>query len=103
MTTADWILRRFSEVIPHGLTSEELTAVGAWLSRLAADPAACGILLPSDHLGTTYPDEHEDYEAGFENLWDAQIPGTEWHCTYQVIAAERTVVCWAFNKPPSTY
>jgi hypothetical protein len=102
MTAAgEWTLRRFAHVIPADqLTEDERQLVGMWLSAVAVNPAGCGILLPSNHLGTTYPEEHEDYEPGFENLWSATIPGTDWRCEYQIDYAERTVVCWTFERLP---
>jgi hypothetical protein len=101
VTGVEWTLKRFEYVIPtDAMTEDERRLVGMWLSAVAANPAGQGFLLPSDHLGTTYPSEHEDYEPGFENVWHSNVPGTDWACTYEVNWNAREVTCWTFERLP---
>lgn len=96
----EWKVRRFEFVVPAELTEDERRLVGMWRTAMEVNPAGCGILLPSDHIGTTYPEGHEDYEPGFENHWHSNIPGTDWGCTYEVNYADREVVLWTFERRP---
>ncbi len=96
----EWTVKRFEQVVPAELTADEHRLVGMWRTSLEVNPAVGATLLPSDHIGTTYPPEHEDYEPGFENTWHARIPGTDWGCTFEVNYADREVVLWMFDRLP---
>lgn len=101
-----WQLCRFGDAIDQWIPHPELRpVVEEWLRRLAQNPAAAGGRLVTDrHLGQTLLGDEE--EPGFENMWDAQIPGTAGadgtavFCTYLVDVDARTVTCVLFGPRP---
>lgn len=94
------------DYIPGGmpaadLADDERAAVAKWLELLAVHPRyAGGVLLPAVHLGNTLAPDDPDYEAPIENLWSADIPGTDWRCRYQVHYDHRTVHLVGFQREP---